>query len=112
LPCHAPSRLATSSLILPLVHTTVRYTHAGLHAERADRTVIISPDDAQFMVSCFTQHVSGQAAEEAGVNEVLVMKVDSFSPSAPEGQDGYLPAWEGFIGNFSVYLLLPGPKPW
>lgn len=62
--------------------------HEALHSPgRTDRTVIV-PTDSTYYVSCFLQAVSGDAASGAGVSNVLVMKVASFSPPGD-----YLDAW-------------------
>ena len=81
-------------------------THASLHNTRAsDRTVIISPDsdEADYQISCFVQKVVGDKnSAKVGVNDVLVMKVASFSPQV-DGTD-YQANWKGFLGSAQTCL--------
>ena len=71
-------------------------THAELHDARSDRNVIISPEDAQFEISCFTQ--------KTGTDKALVMKVASFSPNAPMLNGTYIDAWTGFLTDAATCL--------
>ncbi|GMH99466.1 hypothetical protein TrVE_jg3862 [Triparma verrucosa] len=76
-------------------------THAELHENRSDRKVVISPEDAEYEISCFVQSTKGDAgSSEAGVDDVLVMKVSSFSPNGT----GYLDAWDGFTTDAATCL--------
>ncbi|GMH72351.1 hypothetical protein TL16_g05892 [Triparma laevis f. inornata] len=78
-----------------------KITHAELHEDRPDRKVVISPEEAQYEISCFVQQTKGDAgADAAEVSEVLVMKVASFSPNST----GYLAAWTGFTEDTSRCL--------
>jgi len=67
----------------PLVHKILRT------ATPSEREIII-PSDTPYAVSCFTQHVSGNDADLAGINNVLVMKVASFAPPGATGFKGFL----------------------
>mmetsp|Transcript_14314 Transcript_14314/g.29428 ORF Transcript_14314/g.29428 Transcript_14314/m.29428 type:complete len:732 (-) Transcript_14314:25-2220(-) len=76
--------------------------NSALHDARAteDRTVVISPEssEADYQISCFVQKVVGNAfSGQAGVNNVLVMKVASFSPQV--NGDDYLANWKGFLSS-------------
>ena len=71
-------------------------THAELHDDRPDRNVIISPEEAQFEISCFTQ--------KTGSEKALVMKVASFSPNAPTSNGTYIDAWTGFLSDAATCL--------
>ena len=80
--------------------------HEALTDSRPDRTVIIPANDS-YLVSCFVQTVqSTDESKKAKINKVLVMKVASFSPAAPEGED-YLYAWNRFLGNAQKCLSAP-----
>ena len=69
-----------------------------LYSERADRTVIV-PSDSPYQLSCFIQTVSSNNATVAGVQEVLVMKVASFSPPGD-----YIDAWTNFLDSAETCL--------
>jgi len=74
----------------------------SLHDKAEDsRKVIIDPGDAEFQISCFTQTLDtseGTDADTAGISNVLVMKVSSFSPNSPNSTN-YTDAWAGFVGD-------------
>jgi hypothetical protein len=73
----------------------------SLTKDRSDRTVIIDPEETTTTLSCFTQSLPGSAtATAAGVKNVLVMKVASFSPP----QQPYADAWAAFLGDAATCL--------
>ena len=70
------------SLLLSHAHSQVLegpvhvLTGPELYAERADRTVIIAPEESEYQISCFTQAVAASdASDAAAVQTALVMKV-------------------------------------
>jgi hypothetical protein len=90
---------ASSKVDVALSHTRdAQFPTELLHAHtlkdaNPNRNIIIPSDDPTTL-SCFTQSVSSSDATSTGTDNVLVMKIASFSPPGD-----YQDAWSSFLGN-------------
>lgn len=93
------------SAILPSSRKPVYEEHIPehiLHAERLqenrDDRVVIIPANSTYKVSCFRQRMpSTDLNQEASVQNVLVMKISSFSPPGE-----YMDAWTHFLDDIAT----------
>jgi hypothetical protein len=94
-------RAHPSHVLLADPHPPALLVPEVLHAERADRQVVV-PSDSPYYLSCFVQTLpaSSSNASQAAVSRVLVMKVASFSPP---GLD-YTDAWTQFLASAETCL--------